>query len=43
MMPYDENRQDLLFNLELLLQTLPKVWEKVWRCGKAHAARCCRW
>ena len=25
-MPYDENRQDLLFNLELLLQTLPKVW-----------------
>ena len=23
---YDENRQELLFNLELLLQTLPKVW-----------------
>ena len=22
---YDENRQELLFNLELLLQTLPKV------------------
>ena len=32
-MPYDENRQDLLFNLELLLQTLPKVWGIVWKCG----------
>lgn len=41
-MPYDENRQDLLFNLELLLQTLPKVcMGGVWKCGEARAACCC--